>query len=92
MSDSRPLLLIASNESLMREQLQLSLSSRYRVLAVCPDCGRHRELCMLEPCNRPPAHPTPARAPRGLVVRMQRRQVSGAERVRAVHLEITRVR
>src|SRR5207245_1489587 len=53
------------------ERLEVELS--FSEAAVCPDCGRHRELCMLMPCNLPPAHPTPARAPRGLVVRMQRR-------------------
>jgi DNA-binding transcriptional ArsR family regulator len=63
-----------------RLEVELSISEA----AVCPECGRHRELCTLMPCGHLPAHATPARAQRGVVVRLQRRHVSGAERVRAI--------
>jgi hypothetical protein len=66
-----------------RLELELTLSDS----AACPDCGRHRELCDLMPCRAPlpelkgPKHP-PEHAP--LITNVQRHQVSGAERVRAI--------
>src|SRR5438270_1053758 len=64
-----------------RLEVELTISEA----AVCPDCGRHRELCTLMPCSRPPAETTTPRVSRGVVVRLPRGQaVSGAERVRAI--------
>jgi DNA-binding transcriptional ArsR family regulator len=64
-----------------RLEVELTISEA----AVCPNCGRHRELCMVMPCNLPPAQTTTRRASQALVARLERRRaVSGAERVRAI--------
>jgi hypothetical protein len=66
-----------------RLELELTLSDA----AACFDCGRHRELCAIMPCHGPQPEPKPLvriaeYAP--LIRNVQRRQVSGAERVRAI--------
>ena len=72
------------------ERLELELTcSEY---AACRDCGRHRELCAVMPCSDPPEPPAPPRSMRApdetpsftMVENLQRRQLSGAERVRAI--------
>jgi hypothetical protein len=54
-----------------RLELELTLTE----VVACPDCGRHRELCQLQPCTsinpQPPRRAMPARQ-------------SGAERVRRI--------
>jgi DNA-binding transcriptional ArsR family regulator len=49
--------------------------------AACPDCGRHQELCAVMPCSRvqPEVHQAIP-----LIKKLNRGQLSGAERVRAI--------
>jgi hypothetical protein len=66
-----------------RLELQLAFSEN----AACLDCGRHRELCAVIPCRGPqPEVEPPTRLPdhAGLITNVRRRQLSGAERVRAI--------
>src|SRR4030088_2689069 len=49
--------------------------------AACPDCGRHQELCAVMPCSRvqPEVHQAIP-----LIKKLNRGQLSGAERIRAI--------
>jgi transcriptional regulator with XRE-family HTH domain len=49
--------------------------------AACPDCGRHRELCAVMPCNLPQPE---VHQPVPLIKKPNRGQVSGAERVQTI--------
>ena len=80
------------------ERLELELTMLEEA-AACPDCGRHRELCLLRPCGATEASLTTRPASRGRSslravppstadhARAEsgpRRRVSGAERVREI--------
>jgi hypothetical protein len=80
------------------ERLELELTSSEAV--ACPDCGRHQELCALIPCSSPEpkaksALPVVSTVPSpqlDVLANLHRRQLSGAERVRAIeHLAATRL-
>ncbi|HEV7665144.1 MAG TPA: helix-turn-helix domain-containing protein [Chloroflexota bacterium] len=71
------------------ERLELELTCSDH--AACGECGRHQELCAVMPCSGP-SQPPPAPKTQtadatpglALIENLQRRQVSGAERVRAI--------
>jgi hypothetical protein len=68
------------------ERLELELTASES--AACVDCGRHRELCAIMPCGGLPALQSVtervAQQPLKLAASLQRRRLSGAERVHAI--------
>jgi transcriptional regulator with XRE-family HTH domain len=61
------------------ERLEMDLTGSDS--ASCPDCGRHRELCAVMPCNLPQPE---VHQPVPLIKKPNRGQVSGAERVKTI--------